>query len=114
MQRFKNTFYGMRRMFMKDHHFLIHVASAVLAIAFGAILSIGRVEWLFIITAIFLVFVTEAVNTSIEYVVDLVTEEYHELAGHAKDISAFAVITASMYAVITGAVIFIPELLNLI
>nr|MBU5841602.1 diacylglycerol kinase family protein [Vibrio cholerae O1] len=31
-------------------------------------------------------------NTAIEYVVDLLTVEYHDLAKYAKDIAAFSVL----------------------
>ena len=41
-------------------------------------------------------------NTAIETVVDLVTDDYHELAKRAKDISAGAVLITSVGAVILG------------
>ena len=49
----------------------------------------------------------EAVNTAIECVVDLVTMDYHELAKQAKDIAAFSVMLVSIFALITGLVVFL-------
>lgn len=73
-----------------------------------AAVNITPLEWLFIITAVFLVFITETLNSAIEYTVDLVTGDYHILARYAKDIAAAAVLLASIYAVITGMVILVP------
>ncbi len=44
--------------------------------------------------SMWLVLLAEAINSAIERVVDLVTKEYHPLAGQAKDIGAFAVMLA--------------------
>lgn len=68
----------------------------------------SAIEWLFILLAIFLVLTLEAVNTAIECVVDLVTMDYHELAKQAKDIAAFSVMLVSIFALITGLVVFLP------
>ena len=56
----------------------------IVAIVFGLVLNINRIEWIFILIAIALVLTVEALNTAIEYVVDLVTVEYHDLAKYAK------------------------------
>lgn len=70
----------------------------------------SAIEWLFILLAIFLVLTLEAVNTAIECVVDLVTMDYHELAKQAKDIAAFSVMLVSIFALITGLVVFLPNI----
>jgi len=46
----------------------------------------------FMFASLFIPLMAEAVNTSIEKVVDLITNEYHILAKYAKDISAFFVL----------------------
>ena len=55
----------------------------------------------------------ELINTAIEAVVDLVTEEYHPLAKVAKDTSAAAVFVIAIVAVIVGLIIFLPKIINL-
>ncbi len=62
----------------------------------------------FIVT---LVMVLEVVNTAIEAVVDLVTEEFHPLAKIAKDCAAGAVLIAAFSSVIIGLAVFGPPLL---
>ena len=56
----------------------------------------------------------ELINSSIEAVVDLVTEEYHPLAKVAKDTSAAAVFVSALASVVVGLIIFLPKLIDLI
>ena len=51
----------------------------------------------------------ELVNTAVEAVVDLVTEERHPLAKIAKDTAAGAVLIAAIMAAIVGLIIFVPK-----
>ena len=55
----------------------------------------------------------ELVNTAVEAVVDLVTEEKKPLAKIAKDTAAGAVLVSAIAAAIIGCIIFIPYLLEL-
>lgn len=106
--RFKHTFDGCIALIQKDKNYIIHVLIAIIVVIFGFIHDLTSTEWLFIATAIMLVLLTEAINTAIETTVDLVTQKYHPLAKQAKDISAFAVLIASIYAVIVALIIFVP------
>ena len=60
-----------------------------------------------------LVAALELVNTAVEAVVDLVTEEKKPLAKIAKDTAAGAVLFAAIVSVIIGCIIFLPYLLEL-
>lgn len=113
MERFKYAFEGIRALFIKDFHFAGHLIIAFAVMIFGFVFGLDTTEWLFIISAIFIVLITEIINTSLEYTVDLVTDDYHELAKYAKDTSALAVLLASFYAAITGLIIFLPKLIEL-
>lgn len=108
MDRFKHPLHGLVQLFKKDKKFLLHCVLALAVIAVSFLLGITQLEWLFIITAIFAVLITEVINSSIEYTVDLITGDYHILARFAKDIAAAAVLLASIYAVITGLIILLP------
>ena len=55
----------------------------------------------------------ELVNTAIEAVVDLVTEEYHPLAKVAKDTAAAAIFVIAVVAAIVGVIIFLPKIISL-
>ncbi|UXR79382.1 MULTISPECIES: diacylglycerol kinase family protein [unclassified Staphylococcus] len=111
MARFKHAFEGGWTLLTKDRNFFLHVVAGGMAIVLGIMCHISKLEWLFVIIAIALVWLTEALNTAIEYTVDLVTKDYHIDAKRAKDIGAFSVLLACILAVIIGLIIFVPKLL---
>lgn len=114
MKRFKYPLEGFRRLLNKDIHFLLHVITSIIVLIISVIFKLNSVEWLLIISAIFLVLITEALNTAIEEVVDLTTNEYHLHAKYAKDVASFAVLLSSLYAMIIGVIIFLPKILKLL
>jgi diacylglycerol kinase len=91
----------------------IHLAAAVVVIVAGLVCKLSWGEWAAVVAAIGLVWTAEALNTAIEAVVDLVSPEYHELAGRAKDLAAGGVLCAAVTAVVIGVLIFGPHLLAL-
>jgi diacylglycerol kinase (ATP) len=88
----------------------IHLAATVGAVAGGVWLGLSPGEWAALILAIALVWVTEALNTAVEFTVDLVSPEHRQLAGWAKDAAAGAVLLASVAAVGVGLALFGPKL----
>lgn len=88
----------------------IHIVAASLAITAGIYFGISRIEWIAICVCIALVISLEATNTAMEYLTDLVSPEFHPLAGKAKDAAAAAVLIAAIGAVIVGAIIFLPRI----
>ena len=81
---------------------------SVLVVIAGIILKLSVTEWCICLTLFGLVMALELVNTSIEAVVDLVTEERKPLAKIAKDTAAGAVLIAAIMAAIIGCIIFVP------
>lgn len=75
-------------------------------------LNIDRIDWILIIVAIGLVLSFEAINTSIEFVVDLITTDYHEYAKYAKDIAAFSVVIVSIVSICIGLIV-LPYILEI-
>jgi diacylglycerol kinase (ATP) len=59
------------------------------------------------------VWVAEALNTSIEYLVDLASPEIHPLAGKAKDVAAGAVLVAAIGSAVIGGLVFGPHLMRM-
>ena len=108
LRRFKFAFIGLKTMLKKDMHVLAHMIVTVLVILLGLFFNLHKVDWLFLISAIFAVLITEVMNTSVEYTVDLVTEDLHEYSKSAKDVAAAAVPLACIYAIVVGLIIFIP------
>lgn len=83
---------------------------ACVVIGVGLYLSLQTWEWITILLTVGIVLTLECLNTAIETVVDLVTEEYHPLAKIAKDVAAGAVLIFSIIAVIIGLLIFGPKM----
>lgn len=71
-------------------------------------------EWLFLIFAIGIVLITEALNTAFEIDIDLTSPTYHPYARDTKDVAAGAVLLAVIMAGIIGFIIFLPKIIVLI
>lgn len=102
---------GIGILFKTSHNAQLGLALSLLVVYLGFRLCISPFEWLFLVFAIGLVFVAEALNSAIEIDMDLTSPEYHPYARDTKDVAAGAVLLAVMMAVIIGAVIFLPKLL---
>jgi len=85
-------------------------AATIAALAAGAYLRLSAGEWCAVVLAITATWVAEGLNTAIERLTDLVSPDYHPLAGRAKDIAAGAVLLAALGAISIGIIIFGPRL----
>lgn len=90
----------------------IHLFAAGLLIMAGFIFNITITEWLVVVLVIGGVITAELINTAIEFLVDLVSPEYHPLAGKIKDIAAGAVLITALVALIAGLLIFLPYIIH--
>lgn len=79
--------------------------------AAGFFFHISRTDWMFVLTAVFMVLVTELMNTAVEAAVDLAQPDIHPLAKAAKDTAAGAVLLAAVFAVIIGCIVFLKPVL---
>ena len=84
----------------------------VVVIALGLLFGIKSWEWVVLILCITLVLAAEAFNTAIEFLTDLVSPDYHPLAGKAKDTAAAAVLICAIGAATVGFLILGPYLLD--
>ncbi len=85
-----------------ERHIRYHFVAALAVIFLALFLKISALEFFLLVLAAILVIFAELMNTAIETVVDLVTEDYHELAKRAKDVAAGAVLVTSVGAVTLG------------
>jgi undecaprenol kinase len=104
---------GVARVALTQRSFRIQLLIFALVIIAGFIFHISNTEWLFVILISGMVLSLEMINTALEYIIDLVTEEYRVHVKHIKDITAGAVLISSLIALIGGLIIFIPYLLAL-
>jgi diacylglycerol kinase (ATP) len=97
---------GLKHSLKTQRNMRIHLAAGIFVIALGMILSLDRVDFILLLSAVTLVLVTEMFNTAIELAVDIFTKEFHHMAKMAKDIAAGCVFITAVYAVIVGYLIF--------
>ena len=106
---------GIFTAFKEEKNMRSHVLSALAAIIAGLIFRISAMEWLFLLLSIFLVIAFEIMNSAVENVVDLASDYHFSMrAKNAKDMAAGAVLVVSGFAVITGLIIFLPKLWDII
>ncbi len=85
-----------------ERHIRYHFVAALAVIFLALFFKISALEFFLLVLAAILVIFAELINTAIEAVIDLVTEDYHELAKRAKDVAAGAVLVTSVGAVTLG------------
>ena len=111
---FANAWQGIMACVVEERNIKIHILAAMLVMIFGFILQISVTEWCICFVLFGLIMGLELVNTAVESVVDLVTEEWRPLARRAKDCAAGAVLIAAIWAAVVGGIIFFPKLYAMI
>lgn|SRR5690606_24902165 len=105
---FNGLIYGLRT----EKNIQIWLGIALIMIGFSFWLQVTPTEFLIFLIWLFLIGTSEYLNTSIEKLANRVTLEYDEQIKHVKDIAAGATLVASIGAIITGLVIFVPKILE--
>ncbi|MEL6650896.1 MAG: diacylglycerol kinase family protein [Bacteroidota bacterium] len=110
IRSFGYAFKGIATFFASQAHAKVHLLAIVLISLLGWALDLHASEWTQIILCMALVVVTETINTALEFLVDLVSPDYHPLAGKVKDVAAGAVLLATIFSAIVWGIIFIPKI----
>lgn len=97
---------GLATLVRSENNARIHTLAVVLVLSAGIYFRIPARDWLWLALAITLVFTTEALNTALEKLVDLVSPERRVLAGQVKDLAAGAVLITALFALVVAAVVF--------
>jgi len=111
IQSFQYAIAGIRDLFKTEPNVIIHTLATIIAIGLGYYFCLSATEWCFIVFSITLVFCAEALNTALEYLTNLASPNYHELARKTKDVAAGAVLFAALGAAIIGLIIFLPKII---
>ena len=88
----------------------VHSLVATIVILLSLWLGLPPRDWAVLVLTIAMVFTAEFINTAIEAVVDLATQEKHPLAKVSKDVGAGAVLIAALAAILIGLLILGPPL----
>lgn len=106
---------GIQTVFKEERNMRKHVFFGVLALLAGFIFQLSHFEWLWLLLAVFLVWIVEIINTVFENVVDMFTDfHFHPIGKKIKDMAAGAVLLTSFFAVIIGLILFVPKIWQLL
>ena len=103
---------GLRWLVRDEHNAWLHLAASIVAVAAGLLLRVSVADWRWLVLAIALVWLAEALNTAIEELCDHVSPEFDPAIGRVKDLAAGGVLIASITAAIIGLLTLIPAFLR--
>jgi diacylglycerol kinase (ATP) len=95
-----------------QHNARVHLFASIAVIISGIRFQISPSQWALIITAIVLVWISEALNTAFEFLCDVASPNFHPLVKKAKDVSAAAVLISAVGATAIGCIVFVPYLIQ--
>lgn len=108
LKAFGFAFNGIALLFKESVHAKIH-ALAVLVVATAALyFKLPSEDWIPLLLCFALVLGLEAINSAIEYSLDLLHPEQHPLVKKAKDIAAGAVLIAAISSIFVAIIVFLP------
>ena len=98
----------------QERNMRYHLTAAIVVIL-GFLLRVDRLEWLWLLLAILVVFSAEFLNTVTEAVTDLLGEHHYDVnVKKAKDVAAGGVLITAIFAVLVGLIIFLPRIIKLL
>jgi diacylglycerol kinase len=113
IRSFIPAFNGLKILIKEEHNSRIHLLAAILVLIASILFRISAIEWIVVIFAIGLVFVSEIINSAIENITDFISSENDETIKKIKDLSAAGVLISSFTSLIIGLIVFIPKVSKL-
>jgi len=108
---FRYAFQGWWFVLRTQKNAWIHAIVSIMVILLSLWLQLERRDWAIIIIAIAMVWTSEFINTSLEAIVDLASQQQNNhLARVGKDVGASAVLIAAISAALIGLLILGPPL----
>lgn len=110
IKSFRYAISGLWLMLRTQHNARVHLIATLLVSGAGIALKVSAQDWRWLIAAIVLVWVAEALNTAFEHLCDVVSPDFHHAVQKSKDIAASAVLICAISAACIGLVTFWPYL----
>lgn len=112
IKSFQYAYEGWWHVIRTQHNAWIHAVISLIVLGLGLWLGLPARDWAIIILAMMAVWMAEFMNTALEALVDMATEEFHPLAKIAKDVAAAGVLVGAVGAALVGLLIMGPPLLQ--
>jgi diacylglycerol kinase len=113
IRSFGYAFEGLSHAIKYNRNLKIHLVVALIVIFASIFFHVTLFEKEILGVMIVLVILSEMINTSIEEMVNLITQEHKKEAKVAKDVGAGMILVAALGAAIVGVIIFTPYILKL-
>ena len=108
-ESFKFALRGAVMVLQSERNARIDLVFALGVLGAACYYQVSWMEWVILILTIVSVLGAEMMNTAVEYMVDMYTQEYHPLAEKAKNAAAGAVLITAIGAFFVGLIIFGPK-----
>ncbi|TCM19616.1 diacylglycerol kinase (ATP) [Novosphingobium sp. PhB165] len=105
---------GLRQLVEGEHNARLHLTASLGVVAAGLFLQVSASDWRWLVLAMALVWLAEALNTAIEELCDRIEPGFDEAIGRIKDIAAGAVLIAAIAAAGIGLLTLGPPVLVLL
>ena len=112
LESFNFAFEGVIHVLRTQRNMRIHFAIAAVVLVAALALGVDKGELIALLLAISFVLIAEMINTALEAGIDVATTSFDPLAKLAKDISAGAVLIATVNAVAIGYLVFSDQIVN--
>ncbi|MFS0689774.1 diacylglycerol kinase family protein [Sporosarcina sp. 179-K 8C2 HS] len=106
---FHYAFKGIVHGFLTERNMRFHLLAIIVVSIAGVLTGLTVTEWCIIFILFGGMTALELINTAVERTIDLITNEFHPLAGQAKDLASGAVLVFAFFSAIIGMIIFIPK-----
>lgn len=100
---------GIAHVFRTQRYMRFHFLAVLFVMLIGLWLHFEISELILLFFAMFFVLFAEMINTAIEAAFDMLTTTYHPMAKMAKDVSAGAVLLATLNAIFVWVLLFMKE-----
>lgn len=111
---FSYAFNGIRETYISEANMRFHFIVALIVIFMGFLFKVSSLEWIILIMCICFVISAEVINTCLEKMVDLITENKNRNAKVIKDTAAAFVMIFAIASLIIGLIIFVPKIINVL
>lgn len=112
-EKFKAAICGVVSAFRSEVNLRIQLVIFGIVVVIGFCFDLDAIEWVAILLVSGLVLCAEIMNTAMECLCDVLHPDQDPGIGKVKDLSAGAVLVAALAATAVGAIIFVPELWEL-
>jgi len=114
IQSFGYAFVGIWTMLRSQQNAWVHACATVTVVTMGFLFGISAHEWCLLVLATVAVWTAEGLNTSVEFLADMVSPKFHPLIKHCKDVAAGAVLISAIGAAVIGVLVLGPYAITML